>query len=119
MVTPAAAAALPTNNGQLLFDSNPAENMMIVAVRPAGPNQAVVVARNTSPRLMQFCANGRHFDKVKLTCRKAGRGQQEFLQVTLTSVLISSYQVNGDGSVSIGMKYNMADGSLAGFQDIH
>jgi Type VI secretion system effector, Hcp len=121
-VTPASMvnpAALTTPNGQLLLDTNPAEEMTIVGVRQTGPNNAVVVARNVSSRLMLHCANGKHYSKATIVARKAGRGQQEFLKVTMSEVFITSYQANADGSVSIGMKYSMADGSLAGFQDLH
>jgi len=59
-----------------------------------------------SPKLMLACATGQHIPSAKLTCRKAGGGQQEFYAITLTDVLVSSYKttsmeqngygVNGD-----------------------
>jgi type VI secretion system secreted protein Hcp len=48
-----------------------------------------------SPKLMLACANGEHINKAVLTCRKAGKEQQEYLKFTFTDVLISSYQVGG------------------------
>src|SRR5436853_3025508 len=44
-----------------------------------------------SPVLMQSCASGKHLKEAVLTARKAGKGQQEFLVIKLTDVLVSSY----------------------------
>jgi len=48
-----------------------------------------------SPKLFLACAQGEHLKKATLTVRKAGKDQQEFLKVTLTGVLVSSYQSSG------------------------
>jgi type VI secretion system secreted protein Hcp len=48
-----------------------------------------------SPKLMLACATGEHIKKAVLVCRKAGKDQQEFLKVTLTDCLVSSYQTGG------------------------
>jgi type VI secretion system secreted protein Hcp len=50
-----------------------------------------------SPKLMLACANGEHIKKAVLTCRKAGKEQQEFLKITFSDILISSYQTGGAG----------------------
>ncbi len=57
------------------------------------------VMRNNSasPTLFLFCANGKHLKEAKLTCRKAGGTQQNFLVVTMSDVLVSSYQTGGSG----------------------
>src|SRR4030095_5703686 len=49
------------------------------------------VMRNNSasPTLFLYCANGKHLAEAKLTCRKAGGTQQNFLEVTMNDVLIS------------------------------
>jgi type VI secretion system secreted protein Hcp len=55
-----------------------------------------VMKHNTaSPRLMLACATGEHLKKAVLVCRKAGHQQQEFLKVTLTDCLVSSYEMGG------------------------
>jgi type VI secretion system secreted protein Hcp len=54
----------------------------------------------SSPKLMLACANGQHIPKVVLTVRKAGKDQQEFLKVTFTDVLVSSYQTGGSNNGS-------------------
>ncbi len=51
-----------------------------------------------SPKLMEACASGKHFDDLKLTClRAAGDKQEKYLEVTLTDVVVSSYQSGGSG----------------------
>ena len=43
----------------------------------------------SSPVLMQYCATGVHLKEATITNRKAGKGQQEYLKITLTDILIS------------------------------
>jgi type VI secretion system secreted protein Hcp len=54
-----------------------------------------------SPMLFLKCATGEHIKQAVLTARKAGGDQQEYLKVTLTDVLITSYQTNGSGDQPI------------------
>ena len=50
-----------------------------------------------SPVLMVSSATGVHFPRAVLTVRKSGdNNQAEYFKVTLSDVLISSYQVGGD-----------------------
>ncbi len=51
-----------------------------------------------SPKLMLACAEGEHIKKGVLVCRKAGKEQQEFLKVTMSDLLISSYQTSGSSN---------------------
>jgi type VI secretion system secreted protein Hcp len=81
-----------------------------------------------SPKLMLACATGEHLKKATLVCRKAGKDQQEYLKVTLTDCLVSSYQTGGStggvvptDSLSLNFakiekeyKEQRPDGSLAG-----
>lgn len=48
-----------------------------------------------SPKLMLACATGQHVKKAVLTCRKAGGDQQEYQTVTMSDLLVSSYQIGG------------------------
>jgi type VI secretion system secreted protein Hcp len=80
-----------------------------------------------SPRLMLACATGDHIKKAVLTCRKAGKEQQEYLKITLSDLLVSSYQTGHGGGgvtpteqfslnfarVEIEYKEQKADGTLA------
>src|SRR5262249_58576607 len=43
---------------------------------------------------------GKHINPAILTCRKAGKDQQEFLHVRFDNLLVSSYQSNGDGNAN-------------------
>jgi type VI secretion system secreted protein Hcp len=56
---------------------------------------------SASPKLFLACASGEHISDAVLTCRKAGKDQQEFFKVTLTDVLVSSYQTGGSGHSEI------------------
>jgi type VI secretion system secreted protein Hcp len=77
----------------------------------------VTKSSKASPKLLQACANGKHFLKVTLVARKAGKEQQEFLKITLQDVLVSSYSVNGDGIIgptdSSGMAFAKIEYAIA------
>lgn len=52
----------------------------------------------SSPKLMEACASGKHYDEAVLTClRAAGDKAEKYLELTLTDVIISSYQTGGSG----------------------
>jgi type VI secretion system secreted protein Hcp len=51
----------------------------------------------SSPKLMLACANGEHIKEAVLTCRKAGGKQEGFYKITLSDILVSSYQTSGSG----------------------
>ena len=89
----------------------------------------VMKVNKASPKLALACATGEHIKKATLTCRKAGKEQQEFLKVTLSDLLVSSYQTGGSahGDIlpvdQIAMNYakveweykeQKQDGTLAG-----
>lgn len=60
----------------------------------------VMTMNKATPKLMLACANGEHIKKAVLTCRKAGKDQQEYLTVTFSDLLVSSYQTGGsEGNV--------------------
>jgi type VI secretion system secreted protein Hcp len=52
-------------------------------------------ASKASPKLLQACANGEHIKKATLTCRRAGKEQQEYLVIAFTDCIVSSYQTGG------------------------
>ena len=89
----------------------------------------VMATNKAAPKLFSACATGEHIKSAILTCRKAGKDQQEFLKYTFTDLLISSFQAGGsaDGGViptdqcsfnftKIQMDYKeqKADGTLGG-----
>jgi type VI secretion system secreted protein Hcp len=58
----------------------------------------VMKTNKASPKLLLACATGDHIKKAILTCRKAGKEQQEFLKYTFHDLLVSSYQTGGSSS---------------------
>jgi len=82
-----------------------------------------------SPNLFKACCTGEHIKTATLVCRKAGKEQQEFLTIVLTSALVSSYQTGGSagsdiipmdqvslnfGKIEYKYKEQKPDGSLGG-----
>jgi type VI secretion system secreted protein Hcp len=55
----------------------------------------VMKVNKASPKLFLACATGQHIKKAQLTCRKAGKEQQEYLKIKFEELLISSYQTGG------------------------
>lgn len=54
-----------------------------------------------SPKLLLACAQGTHIPDALLTCRKAGKEQQEYLKIKFTDLLISSYQTGGSSGAVV------------------
>jgi len=51
-----------------------------------------------SPKLMAYCASGKHFKTATLSCLRAqGNSAAMYLEIKLTDVVISSYQTGGSG----------------------
>ena len=84
-------------------------------------------ASKASPNLFMACATGKHIPKAVLHMRKAGGKQEEYYTVTLTDVLVSSFQLGGHDSagalptdqfafnfskIELAYKSQKADGSL-------
>jgi type VI secretion system secreted protein Hcp len=86
----------------------------------------VMGVNKASPKLILACANGEHIKSATLVCRKAGKEQQEYLKITFTDLLISSFQTGGSSVMPIDQisfnyskieyeyKEQKADGTLGG-----
>jgi type VI secretion system secreted protein Hcp len=89
----------------------------------------VMRSNKATPKLFLACADGEHIKKATLTCRKAGKDQQEYLKWLFTDLIISSYQTGGSASsdvvpldqisfnfteAQIDYKEQKADGTLGG-----
>jgi type VI secretion system secreted protein Hcp len=88
----------------------------------------VMRVNKASPLLFLCCANGEHIKSATLTCRKAGKEQQEYLKYTFSDLLVSSYQTGGSAGnvvpldqislnftkVEFEYKEQKPDGSLGG-----
>lgn len=63
--------------------------------------QFVMKVNKASPKLFLACANGEHIKSAILTCRKAGKSQQDFYVVKFTDLLVSSFNTSGSGSSDV------------------
>lgn len=63
----------------------------------------VMRTNSASPLLFLFCSNGKHLKEAVLTCRKAGGKQENFMVVTMSDILISSYQTGGSSGGEVPM----------------
>ena len=66
-----------------------------------------------SSKTFLACATGEHKASAVLTCRKAGSEQQEFLVVTFTDILISSYNLTGGDSPMEQISFNFSKVQMA------
>jgi type VI secretion system secreted protein Hcp len=55
----------------------------------------VMKVNKASAKILLACATGEHFKSVLLTCRKAGKEQQEYMKIKLSDCLVSSFQTGG------------------------
>lgn len=69
----------------------------------------VMLTCKASPKLMLFCANGRHIKSATLTCRKAGETPLDFYSITMTDIIVSKYRTKSHPSVGVG-ENGLADG---------
>jgi type VI secretion system secreted protein Hcp len=87
-----------------------------------------------SPKLTLHCCNGQHIKNAVLTCRKAGKDQQEYLVIKIDTILVSSYHTSGGGGddiiptdtfsfnfakIAMDYKEQKADGTLGGAVPMH
>lgn len=61
----------------------------------------VMKINKATPKLMLACASGQHIPKAILTARKAGGNQEEFMKVTFSDLLVSSYHTSGSGGADV------------------
>jgi type VI secretion system secreted protein Hcp len=85
-------------------------------------------AGKASPKLFLSCCNGGPIKTATLVARKAGKDQQEYLKITMSDLLVSSYQSGGSAGdviptdqvsinfskIEIEYKEQKGDGSLGG-----
>jgi len=88
----------------------------------------VMHINKASPKLFLACATGDHIKKAVLTCRKAGKDQQEYMKFTFSDLLVSSYQTGGSegdvvpmeqislnyAKIEVEYKEQKPDGTLGG-----
>ncbi|MBE0541993.1 MAG: type VI secretion system tube protein Hcp [Verrucomicrobia bacterium] len=60
-----------------------------------------MTVNKSSPKLVLACASGQHIKNALLTCRKAGKEQQEYLKIKFTDLLVSSFQTGGSSGAEV------------------
>ena len=60
-----------------------------------------------SPVIDKYCASGKHFPTVTVTCRQAGEGQKDFLTVKMAECLITRTHVSAMSDGGIGHTVHM------------
>lgn len=55
----------------------------------------------SSTLLAQSCANGKHYSKATLICRKAGTSQLVYYTIEMNDFIVSSYQIGGSSGGDI------------------
>jgi type VI secretion system secreted protein Hcp len=68
-----------------------------------------MVTNKASPKLFLMCATGQHLDSAKLVCRKSGQGQQDFMIVTFSNCLVSSFRTLGNVPLVMGQPTTTGD----------
>jgi len=63
--------------------------------------QFTTKVNKASPKLFLNCATGAHIPSALLTCRKAGKTQQEYLKIKLTDLIVSNYQTGGTAASNV------------------
>jgi type VI secretion system secreted protein Hcp len=59
-----------------------------------GPLNVSALTSKASPPLLLACASGQHIKSATLTGRKAGKAALEYLTVSMSDVLVSTYEVS-------------------------
>ncbi|MEY2428880.1 MAG: type secretion system secreted protein Hcp, partial [Verrucomicrobiota bacterium] len=54
-----------------------------------------------SPALFLACATGDHIKEALLTCRKAGKEQQEYLKIKFSDLMVSGFKTGGSAEESV------------------
>lgn len=61
-----------------------------------------MVSNKASPKLFLMCATGEHIAQARLICRKSGKGQQDFMIITFSNGLVSSFRTLGNMPTGLG-----------------
>jgi len=54
-----------------------------------------------SPLLLKACATGQHIKEATITVRKAGKGQQEFLIIKMSDIIVTGVHPSGSDEASV------------------
>jgi len=67
-----------------------------------------------SPSLLKACATGEHIKEATITVRKAGKGQQEFLIIKMSDIIVTGVHPGGNDEAStfaenVGLQFAKVD----------
>jgi type VI secretion system secreted protein Hcp len=71
-----------------------------------------MVSNKASPKLFLLCATGEHIPQARLICRKSGKGQQDFMIITFSNGLVSSFRTLGNMPTGLGTGSHDVDNVL-------
>jgi type VI secretion system secreted protein Hcp len=65
------------------------------------------VVDKSSPKIAWAVATGKHYPEAKLHIRKQGDGAQEYILITLTDFIVSSYQPSAGGGPDVMESFSL------------
>ena len=69
----------------------------------------LALTSKASPKLILACAEGQHIKSAVFSARKAGGGQQDYLKITMSDIIVSSYSVSAGSEIPTeGVSLNFA-----------
>ncbi len=116
-----------TPNGMLGFGGGSGDAIALQDLHFNGPNQAVLTCRKAGEGsngiligLLRASQTKNHIPQVTLKAKKAGGNQQEYYEIKLEDVLISSYSTGGGGAGfdQITLNFATLTGPMTGFHDV-
>ncbi len=68
-----------------------------------------MVTNKASPKLFLMCATGDHIPQARLICRKSGGSQLDFMTVTFSNCLVSSFTTIGNLPGEMATKFGQTE----------
>jgi len=59
------------------------------------PFNFTMLVNKASPKLFLACSTGQHIKEALLTCRRAGKEQQEYLKIKFTDLIVGDFRTGG------------------------
>ncbi len=84
-------------------------SLVSVAMPPSPSIRSMSITRKVdaaSPKLFQMCVAGVHIKQATITCRKAGKGQQEYMIVKLNDVVVTNVSHSSTGTDTITLSFS-------------
>jgi|GEM_PF-1039750 len=114
-------------NGMLGLGGGSGDPVALQDLHFNGPNQAVIAIRKAGEgtqgiliALLRASQTKSHIPQVTLKAKKAGGAQQQYYEIKMEDVLVSSYQTGGGGAGfdQITLDFATLTGPMTGFHDV-